>query len=261
MSALDRWRDELAGWAIPPEILAQAPEPPWGFPVAMFRAEPKVTDSPSRRTALDALAPGGSVLDVGCGGGGAALALVPPAQLVIGVDSAPDMLTAFAEAAESQGVAHREVEGDWPNVSSGVPVADVVVCHHVFYNVADLPPFAAALTAHARRRVVVEMTAVHPLTNLAPLWRHFHGIDRPDGPTAALAVEVLNENGIEPIVESWKRPARDVPREVYVRMNRRRLCLPVEAEPEVDRLMGDTTSLGREVVTLWWDQPDLDDRP
>lgn len=253
MSALDRWRDELAGWAIPPEILAQAPEPPWGFPVEMFRAQPDGGDFPSRARAAEALPAGGSVLDVGSGGGGAGLALVPPAGLVIGVDSAADMLTAFADTAHAKGVEHREVEGGWPDVSDSVPVVDVVVCHHVFYNVADLTPFVAALSAHARRRVVVEMTAAHPLTALAPLWRHFHGIDRPDGPTAALAVEVLREQGIEPTVETWTRPARDVPREVYVRMNRRRLCLPVDAEPDVDALMGDTARLGRDVVTMWWD--------
>ena len=252
MTALDRWRSELAGWAIPDEILAQAPEPPWGFPVEMFRAQPDAPDSPSRRLAAEALPDGGSVLDVGCGGGGAAMALVPPAGLVVGVDSAPDMLAAFAETAEAKGVAHRELEGAWPAVSADVPVADVVVCHHVFYNVADLPPFIDALTSHARRRVVVEMTATHPLTALAPLWRHFHGIDRPDGPTAALAREVLREAGIEPSIETWSRPARHVDRDVYVRMNRRRLCLPVDAEPEVDRLMGDTATLGRDVVTLWW---------
>ena len=253
MSALDRWQAELAGWAIPDEILAQAPEPPWGFPVELFRAQPEAADSPSRRRAAEALADGGSVLDVGCGGGGAAMALAPPAGLVVGVDSAPDMLTAFAEAADAKGVGHREVEGAWPAVSAEVPVVDVVVCHHVFYNVADLPPFAAALSAHAGRRVVVEMTAKHPLTALAPLWRHFHGIDRPDGPTALLAEDVLREAGVEPTVETWTRPARPVDREVYVRMNRRRLCLPVDAEPEVDRLMGDTASLGRAVVTMWWD--------
>jgi len=253
VSALGRWRDELAGWAIPPEILAQAPEPPWGFPVEMFRAQPDAGDSPSRQRAEEALPDGGSVLDIGCGGGGAALALVPPAGLVIGVDSAPDMLAAFADAADTKGVAHQEVEGGWPAVSADVPVVDVVVCHHVFYNVADLPPFVAALSAHAGRRVVVEMTATHPLTSLAPLWRHFHGIDRPDGPTAALAEQVLRDAGVQPVVESWTRPARDVPREVYVRMNRKRLCLPVDAEAEVDRLMGDSNGLSRDVVTMWWD--------
>lgn len=252
MNALDRWRSELAGWAIPPEILAQAPEPPWGFPVEMFRAQDDPADSPSRRVAAQALGDGGSVLDVGCGGGAAAMAVVPPAGHVAGVDSSADMLAAFAEAAESKGVAHQEHQGEWPLIATEVAIADVVLCHHVFYNVAELPPFVAALSGHARRRVVIEMTAAHPLTALAPLWRHFHGIDRPDGPTASLAEQVLREHGVEPVVETWTRPARNVPREVYVRMNRRRLCLPVDAEPEVDRLMGDIATAGRNVVTMSW---------
>jgi SAM-dependent methyltransferase len=202
---------------------------------------------------LEVLEGGGTVLDVGCGGGSAAMALVPPADSVIGVDSSADMLAAFVDSAESKGVAREVYEGAWPAVATEVPKADVVVCHHVFFNVPELPAFVDALFAHARRRVVVEMTAAHPLTALAPLWRHFHGIDRPHGPTAALAEQVLREHGIESTVETWTRPARDVPREVYVRMNRRRLCLPVDAEPEVDRLMGDTATAGRDVVTMWWD--------
>ena len=35
-SAAQRWADDLASWAIPPDILERAPEPPWGFPVACF---------------------------------------------------------------------------------------------------------------------------------------------------------------------------------------------------------------------------------
>ena len=31
-----RWRDDLESWAIPPEILAAAPETPWGCPTALF---------------------------------------------------------------------------------------------------------------------------------------------------------------------------------------------------------------------------------
>ena len=67
--AAERWQAELAGWAIPDEILAQAPESPWGFPPELFAAPPDPIDTPSRDRALEALPPGGSVLDVGCGGG------------------------------------------------------------------------------------------------------------------------------------------------------------------------------------------------
>ena len=36
---LDAWRDDLASWAIPEEILSQADEPPWVHPVAMFTVD------------------------------------------------------------------------------------------------------------------------------------------------------------------------------------------------------------------------------
>lgn len=253
MNALEQWRAELAAWAIPDDLLAQAPEPPWGFPVELFRADSEQPDTPSRDAALEVLPAGGAVLDVGCGGGAASFALVPPAGHLIGVDSTPEMLTEYAAEAARRGVQHDEVAGSWPDVAPQAGVADLVVCHHVSYNVVDLPPFVAALTQAAKFRVVLEMTATHPLTASAPLWRHFHGLERPDGPTADLAAAVLREIGIDAQVRRWSRPPRDVPREVYVRLNRRRLCLPVDAEPEVDRVMGDSTSWPREVVTIWWD--------
>jgi len=177
---------------------------------------------------------------------------VPPAAHVTGVDSSAEMLQEYAAACTRRGVAHDEVTGDWPAIAPAVEPHDLVVCHHVLYNTPDLPEFAAALTERARRRVVVELTATHPLASSAPLWQHFHGLDRPAGPTADLAAQVLADCGITVRRLRWRRPPRNVPREVYVRLNRRRLCLPADADPEVDRLMGDL-SVWRDVVTLWWD--------
>jgi SAM-dependent methyltransferase len=251
--AAQRWRDELEGWAIPEEILAQAPESPWGFPPELFAAPPDPVETPSRDRALEALPDGGTVIDVGCGGGAGGLALVPPASHVVGVDESDKMLESFARAAVAHGVEHRVVEGRWPDVALDAGGADVVVCHHVLYNVADLAPFVRALTAAARRRVVVELTATHPMTTSAPLWRHFWNLDRPDGPTADLAVEVIRDLGVDAQIQRWSRPPRDVDRGVYVRMNRQRLCLPVDREQEVDEVMSPTDQ-PRDVVTLWWDR-------
>jgi SAM-dependent methyltransferase len=252
LSPVEQWRDELAAWAIPPEILDAAPESPWGFPVELFRAGTESAETPSRDRALDALAAGGTVLDVGCGGGAAGLALAPPAGLVIGVDESADLLADFRRTADERGIQHREVQGTWPDVAPDAPIADVVVCHHVLYNVADLPPFVAALSGHARHRVVVELTATHPLTASGELWRHFHNLDRPSGPNAALAFAALDSMGVEPRYQEWQRPPRDVPRAAYVQLNRRRLCLPASADEEIDRLM-EPTDAPRDVVTFWWD--------
>lgn len=257
-SAADRWSAQLEGWAIPPEILAAAPESPWGFQPSMFRApEPHDgNDGCSRRRALEALAEGGTLLDVGAGGGAASLpvAVVGRASRVFAVDESADMLAALASRADELGLDHAEVAGRWPEVAAEVPAADVVVCHHVVYNVADLARFALALTDHARVRVVVELTSTHPRSGLAPLWRHFHHLDRAGGPTADDAVAVLREAGLDVSAEAFvapARPGRDRP--TWVAHVRRALCLPAGRDAELDALLPVGAEQGpRDVVALWW---------
>ena len=257
MSAARRWAAELAAWAIPEEIEKAAPEPPWGFPVGLWRdrAAETAADNPSRRRALEALPEGGAVLDVGTGAGAAAFALVPPAASAVGFDQSPRMLEAFGERAEDLGVAHTEIQGTWPDGAEQAPEADVVVCHHVFYNAPRLEEFARALDGHARHQVVVELTAVHPMTAFNQIWKHLHGLDRPGGPSAVDALAVLREAGIDAQMESWlrdPRPIRD--RAEFVAFVRRRMCVGADRDPEIDELLGEERSAGtREVATIWWD--------
>jgi SAM-dependent methyltransferase len=237
--ALARWREQLDGWAIPTEILAAAPESPWVFPVGLFRSRARRAGSwpatPSNREAARQLPAGGSVLDVGAGGGAASLPLAGLAGRLVAVDESPDMVAAFLAAAEAAGVPASGVEGRWPEVAGRVAPADVVVCHHVLYNVADLAPFADALTGHARRRVVAELTERHPLAGLAPLWRRFHDLDRPSGPGADDAVAALEALGLQVARQDWESRDRfgfdDF--DELVAFTRRRLCLPAERDPEV----------------------------
>ncbi|HEX9259207.1 MAG TPA: methyltransferase domain-containing protein, partial [Acidimicrobiales bacterium] len=141
-SAAARWAEALGQWAVPEEILQRAPVAPWVHPPALFKVdvEAEVPDTPSHRAARAALGDGGSVLDVGCGGGGSSLPLAPPATRLVGVDEQQGMLDNFAAACEAVGVSHAEVVGKWPDVADRVEVADVVVCHHVAYNVAAIGP-------------------------------------------------------------------------------------------------------------------------
>jgi precorrin-6B methylase 2 len=100
-------------------------------------------------------------------------ALVSKAKNVIGVDHQSEMLEMFAKNAERFGVSHREIEGFWPDVADKTPAVDVVVSHHVAYNVSNIEEFLIGLSEKAETRVVVEIPNQHPLSNLNDLWRHF----------------------------------------------------------------------------------------
>jgi SAM-dependent methyltransferase len=246
--AARRWAELQGGRGIPPEILAAAPADPWTHEPRDFTAPDVATDTPSRRSATDLLGDGGTVLDVGCGGGAAAFAL-DRTTAVTGVDRQPDMLDRFAATARGRGLPHRTVLGSWPEVAGTAGGADVVVCHHVLHNVVDLPPFAVALTAAAVRGVVVEMLVEHPLAWLDPLWVRFHGLHRPSPATDADAVAVLTELGIRPEVVRWERPA-PLPRDAA--WVTRRLCLPAERTDEVGAPVAELPPRTHHAATLVW---------
>jgi len=270
-SSADRWREQLSGWAIPEEILAAAPESPYGFATECFRrrGERAATGGakPTTRRALDGLPDGGSVLDVGVGGGGTSLPLADRAGSIVGFDAQADMLEGFRENAARLGVRAETLVGVWPEDAERAPVVDVVVAGHVCYNTPELGPFALALDRHARGRVVLELTDRHPLAWMADLWMTFHGMARPDGPTADDAEAVLRDVGLDVAREDWRiaeqhGTAGFERREEAIHQVRRRLCLPSDRDAEIEVALGDRLRLidglwdigpaQRSLVTLWW---------
>ncbi len=265
--AAGRWAEQLERWAIPDEILARAPVSPWQHDTAMFVVDDTLDRSaPAAEVARSVLPVSeGSVLDVGCGGGRAAMALVPPAEFVIGVDQSPAMLAEFTRAAATVGARSMTIEGVWPDVASITPVADVVVCHHVAYNVADIEPFLLALTARARLAVVLVLPPRHPLSAWNDAWRHFWGLERPTGPTADDLAEILDGLGLG--AERW-----DVPRPPLARATadpasrvssaRRRLCLTEDRDDELAAYLDSHEPRWSDTnVVFRWPGSAGDDRP
>jgi SAM-dependent methyltransferase len=265
---LDRWRSDLAAWAIPDHITAAVEQSPWALPREVFvRRASRVAaapSGPSYERARAALDPPGSVLDVGSGAGTASLPLLPWCTALTAVDTDAPLLAELARQAAARGIEPRVVTGRWPDVAATAGEATVVTCHHVLYNVPDVEPFLTALTAAARRLVVVELTAVHPLTSLNALWQRFWRLARPEGPTADDLLAILAAMGLRASSERWTRPGgRDYASFAEMTdVTRRRLCLPPERADEVARALTDLGvdpahpvdlgSSGREVVTIWW---------
>lgn len=251
-------------------MLEGATESPWVLPRQMFvrRAQAQLAHpiGATHAAALAALAEPGVVLDVGAAAGASSLPLAAAGRVtgLIAVDTDAELLDGFGSAAARLDVPTRCLLGGWPELAATAGDADVVVCGNVLYNIADLGPFVSALTAHARRLVVVELAESHPLTELNPLWQRFHGIERPSGPTADDCLAALAELGIEPTVQRWRRPAEAeyATFAELIEVTRRRLCLPATAAAELGaalRELGhdpalppDLGSSGRRLVTVTW---------
>lgn len=265
------WADDLASWAIPEDIMAATTESPWVLPGQVFarRADQlsAAPSGPSFERAWAALDPPGSVLDIGTGAGAACLPLLPRTTTLTAVDADKRMLELLAERTAARGLTAERVRlvgGRWPGVAPEVPAADVVTCHHVLYNAADLGPFVTALTEHARRLVVAEVAWTHPLTSLNELWLRFHGLRRPDRPTGDDLLAILAAMGLRTGHARWSRPGGPdyASFAELTDVTRRRLCLPPDRSGEVAAALTelgvdpehpqDLGSSGRDVLTVWW---------
>jgi SAM-dependent methyltransferase len=273
------WREMLEAWALPPEISRRASESDgsenqddaWQSMALHFQRMTeealKEPPGPLLSRILGRVTPETTVLDVGAGTGRHTLQLAPHVGRVIAVEPSPAMREVLAAEIEKRGLKNVEIVADrWPEAR--VPIADIVMCANVLYDVQDLVPFISKLDAQARDACFIEITFRHPVARLNELWRRFQGIERPERPDYFDAVAVLHQIGIyanvqidrvptsfwyasldEAVAGHRRRlhlapdPKRDAELRAYIREHSREIAGRIYPDPPTRRL-----------VLLWWEK-------
>ena len=97
----------------------------------------------------------GRVLDVGAGTGRYAVPLAEMGARVVAVEPNAAMAALLAQEAREREVPVSVEQDEWPAAESRVGSAEVVLCAHVVYPIADVVPFIRALDRAARSAVVM----------------------------------------------------------------------------------------------------------
>lgn len=233
-----KWKDNLDKWAIPDPILRLAPQDPWKLPVELLMPQARYQEqTPTTEKQFQLLPKQGTILDVGVGPGSGSLYLGEYASKIIGVDQNSQMLDIFTEQAKQRGIQIQTIKGTWPEVSPQVQRADLVISHHVAYNVPNIVEFVQALFDHAKSGVVIEVTAQHPMASLNPFWQYFYQLQRPDRPNAKDLFEIISAMGFKGIEYREFRCKRNSDSNSYlpqrIELIRRRLCLPLTSLEQI----------------------------
>ena len=169
-----------------------------------FRADPRRTDDPVLDRLASKVTPHTTVLDVGGGAGRLALPLALRCRHVTVVEPSESMVAELGDGAREAGISNLAVvQGPWEEAEA--ETADVVLCSHVVYGVADVVSFVEKLSAYAKERVLMFMES--PQAWLSPFWSAVHLEERVDLPALPELLNVLWEKGIYPDLEMLEKRA------------------------------------------------------
>jgi 2-polyprenyl-3-methyl-5-hydroxy-6-metoxy-1,4-benzoquinol methylase len=138
----------------------------------------------------------GRVLDVGAGTGRYAVPLAELGSRVTAVEPNAAMARLLGSEAAQRGVEVAVEAAAWPEAEARCGSADVVLCAHVVYPIADVVPFVRALDRAARCAVVMVARLGQPDEALAHAFRAVHGEERAPMPSLPELFNLLLQMGI-----------------------------------------------------------------
>ena len=206
----------------------------WQPYARFFRLDPRRQDDPVLNMLMSMVEPGSTALDVGGGAGRMALPMALKCEHVTVVEPSDSMITQMRESGAEARVGNVSVtQAVWEDAR--VEEADIVLCAHVVYGVADIEPFIRKLDAHASSLVVILAFVESPMTRISRFWKPVHGEERIDMPALPELVSALWEMGIYPDVQMMGpvMPDKFEDREVALTQLRNRLYVPAGSDEEI----------------------------
>jgi SAM-dependent methyltransferase len=206
MAAITDWKQRVAAHAEQLRRIQAATggtgEDSWESLTPSFQADPRRTDDVELTRLLQEVDAATTLLDVGGGAGRFALPLALRCQHVIVVEPSASMGDSLRQLAADAGIANVSIVAQrWEEAA--VEPADVVLCAHVVYTIADIQPFIDKLVQHARDKVVMPTHVRPPMSRFDLFWPQVHGEERQQVPGLAEFVPVLWEMDIYPQLEMF----------------------------------------------------------
>lgn len=217
-----------------------------------FRLDPHRALDPNLAVLASYVEPADVLIDAGGGAGRVCLPLALRCHEVINFDPSPSMQEQFEACIVESGIANARLVADsWP--PSALVSGDVVLTCNVTYFVRDIVPFVQAMTAAARRRVMITVWSVPPPSQDAALFRLITGEEEEAVPGHRELLAVLWELGILPDVRVLPSPLRA--------WDERQAGREAAIDWAVDRLPLAKSERGRAAVSASFEQlfaPDAD---
>lgn len=137
-----------------------------------------------------------TVLDVGAGAGRYSRALAPHVGRIMAVEPDAAMAALLEQAIRDEELANVElIRAPWQEAT--VEPADLVLCAHVLYPIAEPAGFVRKLDRNARRACFLALRETAPEPEpLGRLWQHYHDEPRYLQPGFIEAYNLLHELGI-----------------------------------------------------------------